>query len=275
MEGGPFMSTVSLSRNHLAVRSRAFYRRVLDELSKAKLPFLVGGAFALEHYTGIWRFTKDLDIFMRRQDIQPALRILGRAGFQAQLTYPHWLAKVYERNDFVDVIFSSGNGVATVDDDWFTYANTGTILGASRKICPVEEMIWSKSFVMERERYDGADVAHLILARGPKLDWARVLKRFGPHWEILLSHLVLFGFIYPSMRSHVPDRIIRKLVQNLLESRKKPSSTNHSFKGTLLSREQYLIDLNLWGYPDARLKPNGFMSPKEVALWTEAIGRES
>jgi hypothetical protein len=268
------MSTLPLSRNHLPVRSRAFYRRVLDELSRAKIAFLVGGAFALEHYTGIWRFTKDLDIFMRRRNIQAALKLLERSGFQVQLTYPHWLAKVYERNDFVDVIFSSGNGVATVDDDWFTYANTGTILCVSRKICPVEEMIWSKSFVMERERYDGADVAHLILAHGRELDWARVLKRFRSHWEVLLSHLVLFGFIYPGLRSHIPDWIIRKLVQKLLDARKKTPSTNHSFKGTLLSREQYLIDLNLWCYPDARLKPNGYMSPKEVALWTEAIGKE-
>jgi hypothetical protein len=269
------MVSVPLSRTQLPLRSRAFYRRVLDELTQAKIPFLVGGAFALEHYTGIWRYTKDLDIFMRRRHIQPVLKLLGRAGFQVELTFPHWLAKVYERTDFVDVIFSSGNGVATVDDDWFTYAKTGNILGASRKICPVEEMIWSKAFVMERERYDGADVAHLILAQGQKLNWARVLKRFGPHWEVLLSHLVLFGFIYPGLRKQVPDWIIQKLVQKLLAVRKKPPSANHSFKGTLLSREQYLIDLDLWGYPDARLKPNGFMSSRDVALWTEAIGKDS
>ncbi len=116
------------SRTPLPARSRAFYRRVLAGLTKAKVPFLVGGAFALEHYTGVWRFTKDLDIFMRPAHIQSALRHLIRAGFQVELTYPHWLAKVFEKGDFVDVIFSSGNGVATVDDDWFVHANTGKIL---------------------------------------------------------------------------------------------------------------------------------------------------
>jgi len=130
------------SRNLLPARSRAFYRRVLAVLIQARVPFLLGGAFALEHYTGVWRFTKDLDIFMRPGHIQAALRLLVRAGFQVELTYPHWLAKVFERGDFVDVIFSSGNGIAPVDDDWFVHANTGNILGASRKICPVEEMIW-------------------------------------------------------------------------------------------------------------------------------------
>ena len=146
--------------------------------------------------------------------------------------------------------------------------------GAPQKICPVEEMIWSKSFVMERERYDGADVAHLILAQGHKLDWARLVQRFGLHWEVLLSHLVLFGFIYPGVRDRVPDWVIHELTQKLLAVRKKPPKSNHAFKGTLLSREQYMIDLELWGYPDARLKPNGYMSPREVALWTDAIGKE-
>src|SRR5207249_4678456 len=83
------------------------------------------------------------------------------------------------------------------------------------------------------------------------------------------------GFIYPGLRKRFPDWIIQKLVQKLLAVRKKPPSANHSFKGTLLSREQYLIDLDLWGYPDARLKPDGFMNSREIALWTEAIGKDS
>jgi hypothetical protein len=28
----------------------------------------------------------------------------------------------------------------------------------------VEEMVWQKAFIMERERFDGADVVHLIQA---------------------------------------------------------------------------------------------------------------
>jgi hypothetical protein len=244
-------------------------------LNKAKIPYLVGGSFALEHYTDIWRFTKDLDIFMRPRHIRQALRCLVRAGFQVEITYPHWLAKVFERNDFVDVIFSSGNGLATVDDAWFRYANKGTVLGASMNICPVEEMIWSKSFVMERERFDGADVAHLILVQGRNLDWGRVLKRFGPHWEVLLSHLVLFGFIYPGMRAQVPQWVMDELASKLIAARQKLPSANSAFKGTLLSREQYLIDLERWGYADARLRPHGSMSAHEVELWTKAIGREN
>jgi len=42
-------------------------------------------------------------------------------------------------------------------------------------------MIWSKAFIMERDRYDGADIAHIIRTCGKGLDWSRLLHRFGSH----------------------------------------------------------------------------------------------
>ena len=68
-------------------------------------------------------------------------------------------------------------------------------------------MVWSKAFVMEKYRYDGADVAHLLLRQGASLDWKRLLRRFGRHWRVLLSHLVLFEFIYPGQRV-VPPALV-------------------------------------------------------------------
>ena len=49
---------------------KAFYRQVLDILLDSGVPFLVGGAYAFNRYTGINRHTKDLDIFIRRDDFE-------------------------------------------------------------------------------------------------------------------------------------------------------------------------------------------------------------
>jgi hypothetical protein len=260
-----------LTRHELAEKSRAFYHHLRIVLKEANIPFLVGGAFALEYYTRVWRYTKDLDIFVRPQDCPRVLKAAAAAGFRSEIIFPHWLGKIFHDDDFVDVIFSSGNGVAKVDDSWFVHAVAGQILGLDTDVCPVEEMIWSKAFVMERERFDGADIAHLIHARGQNLDWSRLLKRFGPYWEILLSHLVLFSFIYPGKRSLIPDVLMQELVQKLLTARRSNSSRSSPFQGTLLSREQYLFDLATWGYPDPRLLPESSMTPEEIALWTQAI----
>ena len=134
------------------------------------------------------------------------------------------------------MIFSSGNGIAVVDDGWFEHATEREVLGVNVQVAPPEESIWSKSFVMERERYDGADVAHIILAHGERLDWRRLIDRFGAYWRVLLSHLVLFGFIYPSERSRVPAWVLEELMQRLSPRWTGPtprsrSATAPSFRG--------------------------------------------
>lgn len=248
-----------------------FYFRVLIAMDEAKIPFLIGGAYALDRYTGIYRDTKDLDLFIHPGDRERALRALSAVGCKTELTFPHWLGKAYCGEYFADLIFSSGNGTARVDDLWFKHAVDADLLGVPIKLCPVEETIWSKSFVMERERYDGADIAHLLRACAPKLDWPRLLWRFGRHWRVLYSYLVLFGFIYPSHRTDIPAWVVHELSQKLEQEATTPPPTDSVCQGTLLSREQFLIDIQQWGYKDARLVPEGNMTHAETAHWTAAI----
>ena len=248
-----------------------FYRRVLRELTAAGIDFLVGGGYALERYLGIGRLVKDLDLFLRTSDVQKALDHLGqRLGCHTELTFPHWLGKVRRRGDHVDFIFNAGNGVCVVDDDWFKHAVPSRVLDVPVLLCPVEEMIWSKAFVMERERYDGADISHLIRACHGQLDWRRLLARFGPHWRVLLNHLTLFGFIYPGERACIPSGVMLECLR-LLDYEMRHASSRRICRGTLTSRAQYLADLELWGYEDARLAPHGSMSEEDASIWTAAI----
>jgi hypothetical protein len=144
------------------------------------------------------------------------------------------------------------------------------VLSVPVKIAPPEETIWSKAFVMERERYDGADVSHLILALGARLDWPRLVGRFGAHWRVLLAHLVLFGFIFPSARSRVPEPVMRDLLNRLEQEIGAPDQSEPVCYGTLLSWSQYLGDVLGGTFRDARIRPYGNMSAEEVARWTSA-----
>ncbi len=131
--------------------------------------------------------------------------------------------------------------------------------------------MWSKAFIMERERYDGADVAHVLRACAATLDWPRLIRRFGPHWHVLLSHLVLFAFVYPSERHLVPDWVVRELSGRFVQEMGLPPSPARVCRGTLLSRAQYLVDIERWGYRDARLEAPATMTPEQVDTWTAAI----
>jgi hypothetical protein len=262
----PVMTTEALSQD-----ACVFYVRALNALADARVPFLVGGAYAIERYTGLARNTKDLDLFVRSRDCDPALAALAAAGHETEVAFPHWLAKAHCGEDTVDVIFSSGNGFAEVDDVWFEHAVDDVVLGVPVKLCPPEETIWSKAFIMERERYDGADIAHLVRACADDLNWPRLLRRFGAHWHVLLSHLVLFTFIYPSERARVPAWVFRELLGRMQNEVEQPPAADRLCRGTLISRAQYLVDVECWGYRDARLAAPATMSPEELAVWTAAI----
>jgi hypothetical protein len=241
-------------QDELDPEAAAFYRRVLAILTEGQLPFLVGGALALRSYAGIIRHTKDLDLFARPQDYPRILEKLAAQGYRTELTDPQWLAKVFAQDDYIDVIFGSGKGFGPVDDAWFTHAIDGEVFGSPVRLIPPEEMVWSKAFIMERERYDGADIAHLLRARGAEMDWVRVLRRFGPNWRVLLSHLILFGFTYPSERSRIPAWVLAQLLHRLEAELQSPAEVEQVCQGTLLSHTQYLIDIEQWGYQDARLR---------------------
>jgi hypothetical protein len=225
--------------------SYAFYRSVMSRLNDAGVPFLVGGAYALAYFTDIQRNTKDFDVFVKRSDMERAL---------------------------VDIIFSSGNAVATVDDEWFAHAPTVQVLGMEAKLSPAEEMIWSKAFIMERERFDGADVLHVFLRCGQTLDWPRLLRRFDKYYRVLLSHLVMFGFVYPNEHTNIPTWVLDQLLARVQKEVHEPATGHERIcRGTYVSRAQYLIDIEQWHYADARLGPQGSMSETEVQQWTAAI----
>ena len=248
-----------------------FYRRALRVLVDAQVPFLVGGAFAHACFTGIRRWTKDLDLFIRRDDYERVASLAQAEGWRPDLTYPHWLAKVHAGEDFIDLIFNTGNGLMPVDERWFRNNVQAQVLGVPVRIANMEDGLLSKCFIMERERYDGADIAHVLQACAEKLDWPALLERFGPHWRVLLAHLTLFGYIYPGERHRVPRWVMETLLGRLTaETRELPAEDPHICAGTLLSRTQYLHDVEQLGYVDSRLTPLSTMTPRDVARWTEA-----
>jgi hypothetical protein len=263
------------SQAQLDPQTRDFYCQALDILNQARVPFLIGGAYAFERHTGIARHTKDLDIFARSEDVQPILDVFAGAGYKTEVVVSHWLAKAYCGENFVDIIFNSAHGCLPVSDAWFEHSIRDEVFGIPAQICAPEEMIWSKAYIMARDRFDGADVAHLIRACGDRMDWSRLIAQFGDHWRVLFSHLVLFGFIYPGERSHIPAWVMQQLSQRLEQENNQPDASDKLCQGTLLAPLQYRIDVEQWQYEDARLQPRGNLVPEDVKEWIEHLHQEA
>lgn len=231
---------------------REKYKRALAALNRAGIPFVVSGAYAIYEHTGIYRETKDLDLFLTPDKMIEAAAALRDEGFRMRLEQPHWLAKATLGEHFVDLIFGMGNGLALIDDDWYRYSKPAILAASPVRVSPVEELIWHRLFISERHRHDMADILHLILCQGSRIDWHRLLEKIGEHWPLLLSQLQMFSYVYPEARSHVPPAVIDTLIERSREDLGRERGGDPATRGPMISRFSFAIDVNEWGMLDLR-----------------------
>jgi hypothetical protein len=229
--------------------SQAFYKEALEGLNATGADYMLGGAFAIFHHTGIYRDTKDLDIFCRSADYPRILKYFSDKGYRTELSDVRWLAKVFKGEYFIDIIFDTVNNICTVDDTWFKNAATGTFAGMPVKFISAEELIWCKIYVQNRERFDGADVNHVILKTGKDLDWKRLLSRLEQHWHLLLAQILMFQFVYPADYTEaIPRWLFDELMRRAHEQYDIPPSVAKICRGPIIDQTQYGIDIKDWGY---------------------------
>jgi hypothetical protein len=247
-------------------KTREFYVAALKKLDEAKVPYVVGGGYAMAYYSGIARNTKDLDIFIKPSDCKRALKVLERAGYRTEYFYKFWIAKALCGESFIDILYNSGNGLCPVDDEWFSNSRQIEIHGYLTRLCPPEEQLFSKAFVMDRDRFDGTDVNHLIFAQGRTMDWRRLLRRFENHERVLMAHVMLYGYAYPTERDRVPEWVVDELEKRIKSA--SPPAERICY-GTNVSQKGYGVPLREWGFVDGRLKPHGPLREDEVAQLPE------
>jgi hypothetical protein len=231
---------------------RAVYKRALEAVHAASVPCVVAGAYAIYEHTGIYRKTKDLDLFFEPASVTEAARALRDAGFVTRLEDPHWLAKATAGEYFVDLIFGMGNGVALIDRGWMDYSRPGILAAVPVRIAPAEELIWHRLFISERHRHDVSDILHLILCVGEALDWKRLVGRVGPNWPLLLAQIVTFSYVYPGYRSNVPAWVYDQLLERARAELTTDDEDVDFTRGPLISRFSFSIDVREWGFHDPR-----------------------
>jgi hypothetical protein len=231
---------------------REKYKRALSALNQGGIPYVVSGAYAIYEHTGIYRETKDLDIFFEPTQLIPAARVLREAGFRTRLEQPHWLAKAKLGDHFLDLIFGMGNGLALIDAAWYRHSFPAILAANQVRVAPAEELIWHRLFISERHRQDMADIVHLILSCGQKLDWNRIVEKTGPHWPLLLAQLQMFSYIYPEVTERVPREVMERLLEAARQDLDRERTGELITRGTLISRFSFTIDIHEWGMRDLR-----------------------
>ena len=222
------------------------FRDVLLFMNEKSIPYVVSGTFALHEHTGIWRQTKDMDLFVTPGDMRRALELFKAAGYETWVKDPVWLGKVVRGKHFVDLITCMSNAVLQVDKSWIERGVEADVSGILSRVLGAEELLASKIFVVRRERFDGADVVHIIYAMRDLLDWNRVFQLVGDHWEMLLWSLVFFRYIYPRHANEIPRWVWHDLLARFERDLIDPK-LDAPFRGSLIDENMFAIDVQEWG----------------------------
>ncbi|WP_114954583.1 nucleotidyltransferase family protein [Sphingosinicella terrae] len=227
-----------------------FYVESLRLLNQSGFPFLLSGTYALSCYTGITRPTKDLDIFCKPSDAPKILSFFKGLGYHIEIEDERWIGKVWKGDNFFDVIYNISTASIPITDEWFREVYEVEVYGTTVRITPPTEFILSKLFLQDRYRYDGADVAHVILKKHDEIDWHRLLNAMELYWEVLLIHVLNFRFIYPTERECIPHWLIDELMERLQAQAQMPPAQMKICRGRLLSPRDYVVDIAEWGFAD-------------------------
>jgi len=257
-------SLTSATAVPLPPEAQSLYREVLQAMNEHGVPYAVAGAFALQKYTGICRITKDLDLFMKPEDVPAALKYLGEHDFRCETLDPVWLSKAHRGEYFVDLISGMSNAAIIVDDSWMARAQTATVAGVESKIIAAEDLVASKLFVTRRERFDGGDIAHIIYRTRGTLDWNRILALAGEHWEIVLWSLLLFRYVYHAHSDYIPAVVWRELLSRYTQLVQQPDR-NAPFRGSLVDENIFAIDMKDWGLEDIQSQYRNRQLKKQAA----------
>jgi hypothetical protein len=191
------------------------YQRVMQEAERLGVTFAFGGAFATAVYTGELRNTKDFDFYVlpsERDTMIEATRRAGLADYFERLQYDRsWIYRASDGDVLVDVIWAMANQRADVDASWLNRGPQVEIRGERLRAIPIEELIWSKLYVLQRDRTDWGDVLNLIAAQAGAIDWTHLLNRLGSDTPLLAAALGIFAWLTPGRAQVIPLTVWQRL----------------------------------------------------------------
>lgn len=184
------------------------FQRVLSAVRRENIPFALGGGLALSVYTGNLRNKKDMDIYVMPSDRQRTIDMITSCGLKDYydvMPYDRaWIYRSHEENIIVDTIWAMANQRAVVDEQWIDGGDTIHLFGEEYQVMPPEELIWSKLYVLQRDRCDWPDILNLLHATAPALDWDHLLDRAGEDAPLVKAVLAVFSWVSPETARQIP-----------------------------------------------------------------------
>jgi Nucleotidyl transferase of unknown function (DUF2204) len=149
----------------------ATLKKAAAALRGAGVPFLLGGSLA-SWARGGPESRHDLDLMIKRSDVEPALAALTAAGMRADDPPEEWLVKAWDGDVLIDLIFSPKG--LPIDDEVLARGEEMSVLSMQIRVMAIEDVLITKLMALTEHslRYDGL----LAIARAlrEQVDWEQV-----------------------------------------------------------------------------------------------------
>jgi hypothetical protein len=149
-------------------------KKAAVELKRAEIPFALGGGWAA-YARGGPRSEHDADFVLCEQDVPRALDVLEKAGFTAGDPPEDWLAKVYDADRMVDLIYrQAGQPVDRAMFDRCDHLEVGSVL---MPVVAATDLVVAKLMSFQHHHCDFAKALPMVRALREQVDWPAVRSR--------------------------------------------------------------------------------------------------
>jgi hypothetical protein len=149
----------------------ATLKKATAALREADVPFLLGGSLA-SWARGGPETRHDLDLMIKREDLERAVAALTGVGMRAEDPPEEWLVKAWDGDVLVDLIFSPKG--LPIDDAVIARGDEMSVLSMQMRVMAIEDVLITKLMALTEHsiRFEGL----LAIARAlrEQIDWAQV-----------------------------------------------------------------------------------------------------
>lgn len=168
------------------------------------------------------RSTRDIDIFVRPEEAELALRALAKKGFKTENTDPTWLYKGFKEEILVDIIFKS-KGDIYLDSEMYARSITASFHGKQLRLVAPEDLILIKAMA-HSEATPGHWHDALALLSHATIDWDYLTRRSRRAPRRILSLLLYAQSSDIWIPVHVIDQIYKVIFGNAEPTRQAESN---------------------------------------------------
>ena len=149
-------------------------KKAAAALREADVPFLLGGGLAAWARGGP-ETEHDLDLMVRPEDAERALKGLEETGFRPEDPPEEWLYKAWDGDVMVDIIFGPSGG--PVDDAMFMRAEEIDVHAVTMKVMALEDVMVTKLLSLREHEVDYESVLEIARALREQIGWEAVWRR--------------------------------------------------------------------------------------------------